>query len=159
MMSEASNPPSRRRWFRPRYSLRMLFVVMTVVCVVAGYWLRGAVRKQRAIDQFEGRYCIVVYRDASGRTSKQPTIPRYLRPLSPLIGEEAFGDVVGVQISYTPTTNHALRYLADLPTVEQLWLDRSNITDEGLPYLQACPKLRTLTLGSLRISDRGLIEI
>lgn len=149
-----------RRWtFRPRYSLRTLFIVMTVACVVGGHWLNEAVRQQRAVHRFHELSGAVLYRVADTVDSQPEAAPRYLRPLIGLIGEEAFGEVIRVRLPGTSTTSDDLRYLTGVPTVEGLWLQHTRVTDEGLPYLRACPKLRALSLSWTPITDRGLTDI
>lgn len=168
-MSEVSKCSPRRRWsLVPRYSLRTMLVVMTVACVVGGYWLNGAVRQARAVKRFkelaahpslENRGVVGVHYRGENFFKQVPTIPTWLYPLRELIGVEAFGEVIDVRLPNSPTTDNDLRYLADVPTVECLWLADTKVTEEGLPHLRACPTLRFLGLDGVPITDRGLIEI
>src|SRR5262245_43445319 len=146
--------PPRRRWWLPRYSLRTLFIVMTVVCLVGGYWLKGAVRQRNAVRRFNEGSAQIMYRGRAGdKVSLEPIIPVWLRPLSHLLGEEAFGDVRTVFLF--EATNDDLRYLADLRTVEIVAIDGPRITDDGIRHLQACPKLHSLSLYGTAITGEG----
>lgn len=56
-------------------------------------------------------------------------------------------------------TDAAVRLLADLPTLETVHLDNSNITDAGLMPLSALAKLRSLSLNLTGVTDAGLAHL
>lgn len=160
-------PAKPRRWFSFRYSLRTLFVVMTVVCLVSGFWLNKAFRQREAVRRFnqmtmEGYYYWgprVVYRNAESAEALEAQIPAWGYPLRLALGKEAFGEVIEVDLTATTLTDDDLQYLADLPTVERLSLSNTKVTDKGLRYLRSCPKLKFLALNSVPITDDGLEQI
>jgi hypothetical protein len=158
--------PKPRRWFVPRYSLRTLLVVMTVVCVVSGFFLNKAFRQRDAVRRFkqltakqpQTRRGPMLYLH-EGDLHWEPIIPERWQLLCNWIGEEAFGQPYGVQLSSTGTTNHDLRHLRDLPSVEKIWLSSTKVTDEGLSNLHACRKLKYVALNNLPITDDGLSKL
>ena len=159
--------PKPRRWFVPRYSLRTLLVVMTVVCLVSGSWLNKAFRQREAVRRFYqlrgGRsdpygLVTILYRH-EGQIQSQPNVPEWLHPLRDAIGDEAFGDPIGVQLQHTSATDDDLRNLEDVPTIEQLWLSRTNVTDQGMRSIQACPNLKVLDLDHTAITDDGIAPL
>jgi len=160
--------PKPRRWFR--YSLRTLFIVMTVVCLVSGFWLNKAFRQRDAVRRFNQlnshrslplgiSLTAVGYRHAGKDEYVNPRISPWLYPLSLVLGEEAFGEVTGVQLAFTDATDDDLRYLADLPTVERIWLTQTKVTDRGMRRLLACPNLKILGLNHTAITDHGIAQI
>jgi hypothetical protein len=157
-------PVKPRRWFVFRYSLRTLFVVVTAVCVVSGFWLNKAFRQRQAVRQFN-RLTInpwgksVIYGRTDGGSGTSPQIPAWLYPLSRVIGEEAFGDVIEVDLTVTRASDNDLKILADVPTVERLSLSHTQVTDKGLAHLRGCPRLKFLALNSVQITDDGLTHL
>jgi len=158
-----------RRWFVPRYSLRTLLVVMTVVCLVSGFWLNKAFRQRDAVRRFNqltanrpdshGEHMVTTLYRHGGAVHSAPIVPEWLHPLRDLIGVEAFGEVVGVQLTGTATTDNDLRYLLDVSSVDNLWLSRTKVTDAGMRHLRACPKLGFLTLDNTIITDAGVAQL
>lgn len=159
------------RWsFRPRFSLRTLFIVLTVGCLLGGYWMNRAIRQRTAVRRFyeltatrasdHGDHATTMGYRYQGRDEYyKPIIPKWLHPLRDMIGEEAFGEVTGVQLLDTPATNDDLRCLADVPTVERVLLNRTKVTDDGIKFLLVCPRLRELQLDGLPITDQGVGQL
>lgn len=157
--------PRQRSWFS--FSLRTLLIAMTICCVVLGQWVGQLIRQRTAVRHF---YELTANRTAShlgagpvtmvyrykGEGRSKPMVHKWLYPL---FGEEAFGEVITVQLLDTLATDEDLRYLADVPTVEWVHLSNTKVTDKGLLYLLACPKLRNLTLDGLPITDDGLAQL
>jgi hypothetical protein len=162
----AAKAPARR-WSLFRFSLRTLLIAMTVACVVCGLWMNRLIRQRTAVRRF---YELTANRKSPGSDNLTTMGYRYqgkdayYKPLAdkwlhPWIGEEAFGEVTGVQLLDTPATDDDLRHLAAVPTVERLWLSNTQVTDAGLRHLRVCPKLRMLTLDGLPITDDGLAQL
>src|SRR5688572_11013249 len=155
-----------RRWFVPRYSLRTLLIVMTVACLVSGFWLNKTFRKRDAVRRFQQ---LAAKRTLTHRgpvlylhednVHWEPIVPNGWHFLCDWIGEEAFGQPFGVQLSCTDTTNDDLRHLRDVPNVQKLWLSSTKVTDEGLQNIRACRKLSYVSLNNLPITDAGLSQL
>jgi hypothetical protein len=168
-MSKPVTTPAR--WsFRPRFSLRSLFIVITVGCLLGGYWMNRAIRQRTAVCRFYeltaerksgplGDLTTMGYRYRGKDEYYKPIIPKWQEPLRRLVGEEAFGEVTGVQLLDTPTTNDDLRYLADVSNVERVMLSRTKVTDDGIKFLLVCPRLRELQLDELPITNQGIAQI
>lgn len=147
-----------------------MFVVLTVACLFAGYRMNRVLRKRTAVLRFyeltahrpldHGDHLTTMgYRHDGKDQYYKPIIPEWLHPLRDVLGEEAFGEVTGVQLQSTQATNDDLRHLAHVPTIERVNLSGTHVTDEGLVHLRACPKLRSLILDKLPITDQGLAEV
>jgi len=177
MAAEPSSPapdkpaPRKRRWFRLQFSLRALLLLMTLVCIVCGAWLNRAIRQRTAVRRFyeltgarvtEHRGDIPVtmsYRYQGKNEYYKPIVPKWLHPLRDAIGEEAFGEVTGVQLMRTAVTDDDLRLLAAVPTIEYVNLNGTQVTDAGLVHLRACPKLNMLQFDGMPITDAGIAEL
>ena len=161
--------PARRR-FGFRFSLRTLLIVMTLACLVCGFFLNKLIRQRTAVRRFyeltahrpdsHGDHLVTMGYRYQGRDEYyKPIIPKWQHPFRDLFGEEAFGEVTGVQLLDTAATDEDLRYVAYFPTMERVSLSRTKVTDDGLFRLQACPKLRSLHLDSTAITDMGLARL
>lgn len=64
-----------------------------------------------------------------------------------------------VAAAYQPIGNRTLSELAKAPSLEELDLSHTRVTDEGLPHLEDLRHLRTLDLPVTSISDAGLKHI
>ena len=98
----------RRRWFGLRFSLRTLLLAITFVCIVSGLLLNRAVRQRAAVLRFNalsanrqpshGEHLATMLYAHQGQVHSRPILPAWQRPLARLLGEQAFGEVTGVQI-------------------------------------------------------------
>ena len=129
MTTNQSKP--RRRWFQ--FSLRTLFVLVTLFCI----WLAltvNAARKQReavaAIEALGGR---VFYEYEWSFPSPEPSGPKWLREL---VGEEYFFTIIDVDLRSTKVTDAGLEHLKGLKSLVQLDLNSTKVTDEGVEKLQ-----------------------
>jgi hypothetical protein len=161
------SPPKRRSF---QFSLRTLLVLVTVGCLVGGWWINRAFQQRAAVRRFYeltadrpsqhgDSLTTMGYRYQGKDQYYKPIIPKSLHWLGDMIGEECFGEVTGVQILDTPATNDDLKHLAVLPSVERIWLSRTKVDDDGMPLLKACPKLNFLGLDELPITDAGISHL
>jgi hypothetical protein len=162
---------AKHRWLAPRYSLRALLLLMTLICIVCGMWLNRAIRQRTAVRRFyeltdargeshSGDTPVTMtYRYQGKNEYYKPILPKWQHPLRDALGEEAFGEVTGVQLMDTAVTDDDLRHLAAVPTIEYVNLSRTKITDAGLVHLRVCPKLNMLQLDGMSITDAGLEEL
>jgi hypothetical protein len=170
--SPASNEPAprKRRWFRLQFSLRALLLLMTLVCLICGAWLNRAIRQRTAVRRFyeltdargetQGESPVTMtYRYQGKNEYYKPIVPKWQHPLRDAIGEEAFGEVTGVQLMDTAVVDDDLRHLASVPTIEYINLRNTKITNAGLVHLRVCPKLKMLTFDGMPITDAGLAEL
>ena len=178
MAAQPSSPapdkpaPPKRRWFRLQFSLRALLLLMTLVCIVCGAWLNRAIRQRTAVRRFyeltaarddsypSGESAVTMtYRYRGKNEYYKPIVPKWQHPLRDALGEEAFGEVTGVQLMRTAVTDDDLRLLAAVPTIEYVNLNSTQVTDAGLVHLRACPKLNMLQCDATPITDAGIAEL
>ena len=130
MADTQATKPKRRRWLS--YSLRTLFIAMTVIGVGLG-WKFERVRKQRravaAIKEVGGSVWYDYELDAAGNTIPNATPPG---PASfrKLVGDDFFANVVRVHLYGTPVSD--LSPLERLANLKELYLEGTQVTDLSL---------------------------
>ena len=169
-----TEPIKRRRWFR--FSLRMLLVVMTVLCVWLGFKVNAARRQKEAVDaitkaggQVSYDYQMVPVKagttdDFSIDADASSIYPAWLRHL---FGEDYFRSAVNVTFLGGTIPEADLARLADLPDVRSIYFCQLNVSPTGLAaprHLQDSDlavfrhlrELRDLNLLSTDINGAGL---
>lgn len=156
---------SARRWLQ--FSLRTMFIVMTVSAVGSAYLgvhLRRGWAQQDALDALAAlkeRGAKIASCGASTppwRTvvvdcQGTPTTDADLGLFKHLDGPTS------VYLQDTEITDRGLEYLGDLPTLDTIRLSNTAITDEGVSHLQRLSNLKSLDLSRTRISDAGLEQL
>lgn len=134
-----------------RFSLRTLFVLMTLCCLVVGAWsvyvnpYRLQLQSLAAVNRLQGN---------SAKTGADgPGWHRWL--VTTFLGEDAFIYVTHVDLAGRKVDDAALRSLAGLNHLEMLSLDYTQITDAGLATIRSMPKLKDLSLRYTNVADRG----
>jgi Leucine rich repeat/Leucine Rich repeat len=153
IVSDTASPrPATSRSFRwKRYSLRSLFVLMTVSCVGLGAWsvfvnpYRLQARSLAEVNRLQGE---VRFEPADG-----PDWHRWL--VVNLLGDDAFTHVTQVNLAGRPIDDNALRSLTGLTHLMELNLDHTRITDDGLTAIRSMPELSTLSLRYTPVSNRS----
>jgi len=158
--TDASKRPAKRRWFA--YSLRTLMIVTAV----AALWLgikTNQVRRQRvavaAIKASGGRVIYDFQRQGAGqKQDEKPPAPKWLRDL---IGDDYFQSVVAVDWDHEQKLKaDDLRWLRDLPKLDDLNLNYTNVDDEGLAHLRELTSLKHLCLEQcVNVTDHGLSHL
>lgn len=164
--SPSISRPPRKRWFR--FSLRTLFVALTVSCLWLGFEVTQARRQRAAVQALEklGAYVAYDYDEPGTHYESGGTPPR-LRTLSPLkqwiadwLGKDYVSTAIRVQFNSPTVNDESLAPLADLPALEMIHLDRCVlVTDATLRNLPSSTRLTTLMLSRTSISDAGLQEL
>ena len=142
----------KRRWFQ--WSLRTLFVVVTVLSVALGIVLhRARTRREalRAIDELGGGYSITI-----GGTA-------WLRSI--VNDDKYFYDISRISFRNTPerpfTDENLASVIDSINTFKRpklLDLTDTDVTDNGLPHLYRVRNLEGLRLGSTTVADAGLTD-
>ena len=140
----------KRRWLQ--FSLRTLFVVVTVFCVWMGWQVNTAKQQREAINAIRelggwAYYDFQIVNTTSSLSSYNETIdlnteswvPTFLLKLT---GHDFFHDVVRVNMSYQSFGGKRL--------------DNDLFSDESLQYLVAFPRLRWLGLHGTQATDEGM---
>jgi hypothetical protein len=171
-----AEPIKRRRWFR--FSLRMLLVMVTVLCVWLGFKVNAARRQKLAVETIlkvggSVNYTYEFRPDGDrfvgpgfsmfpcGRNVPTPG-PAWLRKL---IGDEYFRTASQVQIvlSDEDSANAAINAIANLPTIRCVSLivrkRDSKIQDSVLAPLGRLTKLERLSLRDTQVSGEFLSQL
>ena len=126
-MTEQTDKPKRRR---RQYSLRTLFVVVTIGCVVFswfGWQMQRARRQQRAVAAVRENSGTVYYDYESGRWSKSPAAARNLTWFEQIVGIDFTCDVVRVDLNASPVSD--VSFLSGLASVRTLYLIGNQVSD------------------------------
>ncbi len=146
-------PKPRRRW--SQFSLRTLFVVVTVFCVWMGITAQRARNQRQAVEAILEAGGEIEFEHNSGwySTSSPPPGPDWLRRL---VGDDYFFSVIFVRFSGEEFNNANLVAVGQLTDVRALHLVQTKITDAGLEHLKRLTKLERLFLVGTPITDAGL---
>jgi hypothetical protein len=160
-----ADPPKRtRRWFQ--FSLRSL-LIFTLICAVACAWLGRKIEQKRrereaveAIvrDGFSVMYDSQLDPRGTPYSNDRPPGPDWLRKV---LGDNFFSEakrvfVFGDRRGTNTATDAGLARLGELPHLEWVSLDSTNVSDSGLVHVEALTELQTLDLGNTAITDAGL---
>jgi Leucine-rich repeat (LRR) protein len=158
------------RWYQ--YSLRSLFVLMTLVacaCSWYAYEMNEAAKRRAAIEKIIEAGGKVLYYDASNPNSGEP--PAWYAWLRKLHGDEHLGNAIAVgegpwtklerlHLDRTQITDAGLVHLRGLTKLEVLNLSRSpSIDGSGLVHLKDLTNLKVLYLASTQITDAGIMHL
>ena len=156
----------RRRWLR--FSLRGLFVVVTVLCVWFGYETTRARKQSAAVTKLKKLGVFIRFDydyDPNGVQipNAEPWASVWLRET---LGEEYFRSVVTVDATFPSfekaerRTRAALEEIGNLTDLTALEVGgNSFVTDDGLVHLANLKKLRTLYLYRTEIAGPGLLHL
>lgn len=167
------NPDRFKSW--RRYSLRTMFVLMTLCSLVFGAWavfVNPSRLQQRSL---------AVVNRLQGNTVKVPASgpPWHAWLVTTLLGKDAFAHVTEldlngknvtddelrnlgglkhlrrISLDHTPVTDTGLAVLASLSQLEQVSLRYTQVADDGASHLSRLPNLRTVHLTGTKITDAG----
>ncbi len=168
-MSDAAPTVKRvspRRWFH--FSLRTLFVALTIACLWLGFEVTQARRQRAAVQSLEklGAYVAYDY-DEPGTQYESGGAPPRLRTLSSTkqwiadwLGKDYVATAIRVSISSPTVTDESLVPLAELSELEAIHLEGCMlVTDATLRNLPSSTRIAALTLSGTSISDAGLMEL
>jgi hypothetical protein len=138
-----------------RFSLRTMFVLMTLCCLLVGTWsvyvnpYRLQLQSLAAVDRLQGN---------SAKTGAEgPAWHRWL--VTTFLGEDAFMHVTQVDLANRKVDDNDLRSLSGLTHLEKLSLDYTQISDDGAAALRSMPDLKDLSLRYTTFSDRGAAHL
>lgn len=162
-----TTPHLRRRFFR--YSLRTLFVVVTVFCVWMGMIAKAARDQRLAVEAIQEAGGTVYYQHqvSVDRVSPslsysvlQPSWPGFDPPgpawLRKLIGDEYFFSVWNIILNGPKINDRDVAAVKRLTKLEILSLKSTNVTDAGLVHLTELTNLQFLCLFKSQFTDAGL---
>jgi hypothetical protein len=150
--------PPERRWLR--FSLKTIFVLVTLYCVWLAVVTLQARKQQRAVKRIQELHGAVAFAfelDAQGnwKQNPQPFVPAWIRNA---LGEDYFRRVAIVNFDEgSDPTDDDLRVLEGLTDVQQLTLsNRKKITDAGLAHVAGLKHLNVLVLDGTSVTGPGL---
>ncbi len=150
-----------RRLFR--FRLLTLLLVMTLLAVWVGTISNQANRQRRAVAVFEKlgldiNYSYQKQTDGSYSQLLEPPGPKWLRRL---IGQDYFQKVAWISTfdAEDKISAEGMTHLAELPYIELLHLNNSNISDPSLQYLRELSRMTNLVLAENDITDAGLSNL
>jgi hypothetical protein len=156
---QPSARPIRRRWFS--FTLGTLLILIAVCAVWLGIKTNRARRQKEAVKAIQAAGGQVRFDDqkvpmGAVQPQKQPG-PKWLREI---VGEEYFRKAVEVDWTNDKFRADDLRWLADLPALEQVNLNFSKVDDEGLAYLAKQTALKHVLLERCKnVTDEGLAHL
>ena len=162
------------RWFR--FSLRAFFAVLTVLCLLVGYWtklLHNASLQEALVAQFKDAPVVLYYSDQmydGGREMEYATPPQAPDWRLRFLPRDAIFSVVGASATFGNGggfSDDDLRALARLEALRFLDSRTAELSPRGLSHLRDYPNLRHLNLygtdfghGALPlISDCNLVTL
>ena len=132
-----------------RFSLRSLFVLMTLCCLVFGAWAayvnpyRLQANSLAVVNRLQG--------NAAQSPARGPGWHRWL--ITTFLGDNAFVRVTEVDLANRKVDDDALRSLAGLVYLQKLTLDYTPISDNGIAALRSMRDLQHLSLRYTKVSD------
>lgn len=156
--------PPKRRWFQ--FSLRMMLIVMTLLCLGPGGYVAYEQSKAR-----EQKRAVAAILKLGGSVDYDETVSVRPRLVRLILGDETFGNVNHVDLhplihddaesgsvrKKQPIVDGDLKHLRSFPRLHYLSLDRcGQITDAGLADLAGISSLEEIYLGRTQITDAGL---
>lgn len=143
--------PKRRRWLQ--FSLRSLFVVMTIVAVWLGLVMHKARRLRRSVDAITAAGgAVYFHHQIEGNSADAPPPgPAWLRRF---VGDEPFLTPVHVYLGGPRVTDALIAdNLGSMTSVEDLHIESANVTDAALVHIRSMPHLHWLILDCPRLTD------
>ena len=148
-----SEPTPKRRWFR--FSLRMLFVVVTLLGIYMGYLADRVWRERTAVQAVLDTPGSIRF-DYQRKGYRHPPGKRWLQQL---VGKEWYQEVVEITVRSTGADDRLLEKISDLRSLESLDLGGTKITDAGLRSISKLKKLQKLDLSFTQVGDQGLAHL
>ena len=141
--------------FWKRYSLRGLFVAMTLCCVLLGLW-------SAFVNPFRQQAeSLAVLRRLSVEVRTYPAQgaawQRWL--VTTMLGDDAFVEVEGIELRGPRIDDAAIKELSGLRQLRSLTLEQTGVTDAGLSVLKSMHDLQDLTLSYSLVTDRGIEQL
>lgn len=145
--------PQRRRWrFLPRFGLRWLLILTTVVCLGMTAW-------SIYIDPFR-RQSVAVARirqlggEVGERTATGPDWQRWM--VETFLGKGSFSEAHQVSLHEAEIHEDIRAQLGRLPFVEELKFDGAGIDDRTVAALMPGEHVKSLSLRYTRVTDASM---
>jgi len=174
MTDNNSDPPGpKRRWYQ--YSLRTLFVLMTLFAVWLGLRIHRAQQQKEAVEALLKADGSIVYdsdwdHPLGGSSPQGRSLPPGSNWLRRQLGNDFFDEVTGVCFkgTFQEMRSHdpwgpsqdidvsALTHLKSLRRLKRLDLRRMAVKDRGLVHVEGLVGLELLNLKLTEVTDAGM---
>jgi hypothetical protein len=177
---DCMNATPQRRWLQ--FSLKLLLIAVTALCVWLGVLANRAANQRRAAEALTRAGGKVYYDYQRIPGTFDPDAPLPISPwLGRILGEDLFRSVVHVSLESVSDTDECLKWLPNLPTLEELMVDTSPMdlaeghyqgwvrqdlalkgkpaTEQGLQHLKHLNNLRELGIAGAQLSGSELRHI
>ena len=146
----------KRRWFR--FSLRMLFVLITVICVVVNWKVVPAVQQRQAVSGLKDfAFVSYDYSYESVRTDDKGKPPPEPSWAARVIGVDSVHNAVQVSVSRRNDVHGRLSGLKHLPRLRDLNIsDCRGLDDQDLEPICGLTRLERLCLVDDQLTDSAL---
>jgi hypothetical protein len=158
--SNSLKPPRGRRWFR--FSLRLLFIVMTIAAVWLGFTMKRIRERHEAIETIRSMGGRVIFGGVAGSDAEiGPGAPPWLRNLLGEHGKHVGSSVEKIVLAWPdhpPDDDKLIRSVAALSESREFVL-QVNSDDRGLLALPELPNFHVLYIRPRRrgsVSQEGL---
>ncbi len=95
----------------------------------------------------------------SRKPNSPPSVPLVSPPGTSAIKTSDSGEIIGVDLAHTPTTDADVEMVASIPSIETLMINGTNVTDAGIAHLKKLPNLKRLTLYGTAVSDGAIVHL
>jgi hypothetical protein len=145
-----------RRQFQ--FSLRTL---LTVAVAIPSSWLamelKWAKERRESVEAWSKLGGVISYDyDSAGISTEGGATSTCLSWLRKAFGDELFVSAVSAYIRDMKVNNADLRYLKEFSELNNIQMEKIQITDNGLEQFEGMRQLRWLTLTEVSITDAGL---
>lgn len=147
----------RRRWLQ--FSLRTLFVVMTIVAVWLGMIMHKARKLRQSVDAITAAGGAVYFHHQmeQQKLDATPPGPAWLRRL---VGDEPFVTPFYVELRGPDVTDEFIaEHLRSMTSLEEVDIESPNVTDAALAHLRSMRHLHRLFLDCPRLTDAALPHV
>ena len=151
----STSDSQRRRPFQ--FSLKRLFIAVTIIAILFGAWvLSPGERQRRAVRRIEHLGGHVDYEapELSDSPLLFPTL--VLRACLP---RDYFDPVIGVSLFGTRARDADMQSLQALTHLQIVTLNQTFVTDKGLLCLRHNSNLALVFIGDTKITDEGVVEL
>ena len=144
------------RW-RFQFSIRSLLVLTVAValpCSWLGVELSKATRRRTNVEAIANIRGHVVY-NWDPATTPQPAIPTWL---CHLLGDDFFAEIVEADFQHGKSTDFGFKQLIGCNLLRAVFASNSDCTDAGLQHLTSLPQLYLLFLDGTQVTDQGVVD-
>jgi hypothetical protein len=148
---------SKAKSRRFQFSLKGLFIAVTIIAVILGAWvLSPGERQRRAVQRVRRLGGRVDYETPELVESPFLFSELVLRACLP---RDYFDPVFAVNLFGTPACDADMQSLGTLSDLKLLALNETKVTDDGLIYLHRNKNLVIVFIGNTKITEQGIADL